>query len=150
MPDSAYNRALAMNPKSAISRDPHPDPRNEERDRGENRKSLCIVGLGLMGASLALAVRGKYARITAVTRRPETAGEALKRNIVDAASTDFNTIQDADIVVLAAPVRTIIQQLESIQKGRMPLNGCVQHETRMRRPTPYPSSPTSAARRPRS
>jgi prephenate dehydrogenase len=88
-----------MNPQSAI----------------KNRKSLCIVGLGLMGASLALAVRSKYSRITAVTRRPETADEALKRNIVDAASTDFNAIQDADIVVLAAPVRTIIQQLENLR-----------------------------------
>lgn len=80
----------------------------------ENRKSICIVGLGLMGASLALAVRGKYGRITAVTRRQETADEALQRNIVDAASTDFNTIHEADIVVLAAPVRTIIQQLYQV------------------------------------
>jgi prephenate dehydrogenase len=82
----------------------------------ENRKSLCIVGLGLMGASLALAVRGKYGRITAVTRRQQTADEALQRSFVDAASTDFNAIHEADIVVLAAPVRTIIQQLKQIQK----------------------------------
>lgn len=81
----------------------------------ENRKSLCIVGLGLMGASLALAVRGKYERITGVTRRQQTADEALQRNIVDAASTDFHAIQEADIVVLAAPVRTIIQQLETLR-----------------------------------
>lgn len=81
------------------------------------QKTLCIVGLGLMGASLALAVRGKYSRITAVTRRQATANEALRRNIVDAASTDFNAIQEADIVVLAAPVRTIIAQLKQLQKG---------------------------------
>jgi prephenate dehydrogenase len=82
----------------------------------QSSKTLCIVGLGLMGASLALAVRGKYRLITAVTRRQATADEALQRNFVDAASTNFNTIQDADIVVLAAPVRTIIQQLKQIQK----------------------------------
>ncbi len=81
------------------------------------QKTLCIVGLGLMGASLALAVRGKYSRITAVTRRQATANEALRRNIVDAASTDFNAIQEAGIVVLAAPVRTIIEQLKQLQKG---------------------------------
>lgn len=78
-------------------------------------RTLCIVGLGLMGASLAQAVRPKYARITAVTRRQETADEALRRNIADAATTDFAVgVADADIVVLAAPVRTIIQQLEQI------------------------------------
>jgi prephenate dehydrogenase len=78
-------------------------------------QSLCIVGLGLMGASLALAVRNHYARITAVTRRQETADEAVKRNIVDAASTDFATgLRDADLVVLAAPVRTILQQLHQM------------------------------------
>jgi prephenate dehydrogenase len=82
----------------------------------QSSKTLCIVGLGLMGASLALAVRGKYGRITAVTRQRETADEALKRNIVDDASTDFNAIQNADIVVLAAPVRTIIQQLDSLRR----------------------------------
>lgn len=68
-----------------------------------------------MGASLALAVRGKYGRITAVTRRQATADEAIQRNIVDDASTDFNRIHEADIVVLAAPVRTIIQQLETLR-----------------------------------
>lgn len=68
-----------------------------------------------MGASLALAVQGKYRRITAVSRRQATADEALQRHIVDAASTDFNTIQEADIIVLAAPVRTIIQQLENLR-----------------------------------
>ena len=81
-------------------------------------QSLCIVGLGLMGASLALAVREQYPSITAVTRRQETADEALKRGIVDSATTDFEAgIHDAGLIVLAAPVRTIIQQLSALQKS---------------------------------
>ncbi len=77
---------------------------------------LCIVGLGLMGASLAMAVRGQHAHISAVTRRQETADEALKRKIVDAATTDFEAgVRDADLIVLAAPVRTIIQQLDDLR-----------------------------------
>jgi prephenate dehydrogenase len=81
-----------------------------------NRKSLCIVGLGLMGASLALAVRNRYSQIVAVTRRQETADEALKREIVDVATTDFSAgVKDADLIVLAAPVRTIIRQLENLR-----------------------------------
>jgi len=78
--------------------------------------SVCIVGLGLMGASLALAVRARYSTITAVTRRQETADEALRRNIVDSATTGFeHGIANADVIVLAAPVRTIIGQLGQIK-----------------------------------
>lgn len=78
-------------------------------------KSLCIVGLGLMGASLALAVRDHYSHIVAVTRRRETADQALRRNIVDAATTDFEAgVREADLIVLAAPVRTIIAQLHQM------------------------------------
>ncbi len=77
---------------------------------------LCIVGFGLMGASLAMAVRDRYPRITAVTRRQATADEALKRKIVDASTTDFEAgVRDADLIVLAAPVRTILGQLETLR-----------------------------------
>jgi prephenate dehydrogenase len=84
---------------------------------------IAIVGLGLMGASLALALqaRGKSAgaplrvgRIIGVARREETVREALQRGVVDVATTDFAAgVGQADIVVLAAPVRTIIAQLRT-------------------------------------
>ncbi|MCL5995754.1 MAG: prephenate dehydrogenase/arogenate dehydrogenase family protein [Chloroflexi bacterium] len=65
-----------------------------------------------MGASLALALRGKVAHITGVARREETAREAVARGVVEVATTDFAAgVADADVIVLAAPVRTIITQL---------------------------------------
>lgn len=83
--------------------------------------TLCIVGLGLMGASLALALRGKVRRIIGVARREETMHEALARGIVDEATTDFIAgIAQADVVVLAAPVRTIIQQLRDYRTAFKP------------------------------
>lgn len=76
--------------------------------------TLCIVGLGLMGASLAMAVRPHYERIVAVTRRDETARKAVSRGIVDVATTDLDmAIPSADLIVLAAPVRTIVEQLRT-------------------------------------
>lgn len=72
---------------------------------------LVIVGLGLMGASLAMAVRGKYF-VTGVARRAETVAQALNRNIVDEATQDFRgAVAAADIIVLATPVRTVVAQL---------------------------------------
>jgi prephenate dehydrogenase len=77
--------------------------------------SLCIVGLGLMGASLAMALRGSVEHITAVTRREETARIALERAIVESATTDLAAgVAQADVIVLAAPVRTIIGQLNRL------------------------------------
>lgn len=78
--------------------------------------SLCIVGLGLMGASLAMALRGSVDwRITAVTRREETARVALDRAIVESATTDLAAgVAQADVIVLAAPVRAIIGQLHTL------------------------------------
>jgi prephenate dehydrogenase len=88
----------------------------------QNPKSkIAIVGLGLMGASLALALRGKMGHITGIARREQTVHDALARSIVDAATTDFAAgVAQADIVVLAAPVRTIIDQLCTQQAAFKP------------------------------
>ncbi len=85
--------------------------------------NLCIVGLGLMGASLAMAVREhasqpgsplRVRHITGVARRQETVRQGLARGIVDEAGTDFAVgVSRADVVVLAAPVRTILSQLRT-------------------------------------
>ncbi|MCS7059559.1 MAG: prephenate dehydrogenase [Anaerolineae bacterium] len=87
--------------------------------------TLCIVGLGLMGASLALAVRGRYQHIAGVTRREEVAREALARGIVDSASTSLQQgVAQADLIVLATPVRTIIDQLHALA-GSAPDNAII-------------------------
>jgi len=72
-----------------------------------------IVGLGLMGASLALDLRGLCAELVGVSRSPETLAYALDHHIVDRV-TDFDSSLDCDLLVLAAPVRTIIRQLQQM------------------------------------
>ncbi|MFH1524355.1 MAG: prephenate dehydrogenase/arogenate dehydrogenase family protein [Chloroflexota bacterium] len=74
---------------------------------------VTIVGLGLMGASLAMDLRGHCAEIIGVSRSPETLNYALEQHIVDRI-TDFDSALDCDLLVLAAPVRTIIRQLQQI------------------------------------
>jgi prephenate dehydrogenase len=74
---------------------------------------VSIIGLGLMGASLALDLRGHCAEIIGVSRSPETMDYALEHHIVDR-TTDFEQALDCDLLVLAAPIRTIIKQLQQI------------------------------------
>lgn len=69
---------------------------------------IAILGLGLMGASLAMALRkrGYAGRLAAYARKAETCAEALARGIVDEASTDPDAaVREASMVVLCAPIR---------------------------------------------
>jgi len=77
-------------------------------------RTLCIVGLGLMGGSLALALRAAdYAgRLIGVSRSAETLRQAQR--MVDVATDDLGAAREADVVVLCTPVRTIIAQLEQL------------------------------------
>jgi prephenate dehydrogenase len=74
---------------------------------------VAIVGLGLMGASLAMDLRDHCAEIIGVSRSPETMKYALEYRIVDRIA-DFDSALDCDLLILAAPVRTIIQQLQKM------------------------------------
>ena len=70
---------------------------------------ISIAGLGLMGASLAMALRkrGYAGRLTAYARKAETRAEAVARGIVDAAFADPDpAVKEATLVVLCAPIRT--------------------------------------------
>lgn len=69
---------------------------------------ISILGLGLMGASLAMALRkrGYAGRLVAYARKEETRAEALARGIVDEAFGDPSpAVKPASLVVLCAPIR---------------------------------------------
>jgi prephenate dehydrogenase len=76
--------------------------------------TVAIVGLGLMGGSLGLALRQRRlaGRVVGIVRRPETAEQALHLGAADATTTDPRQgVHDASLVVLATPVRTILEQI---------------------------------------
>lgn len=69
---------------------------------------ISIIGLGLMGASLAMALRqrGYAGRLVAYARKEQTRAEALERGVVDAVFDDPDAaVKDASLVVLCAPIR---------------------------------------------
>jgi prephenate dehydrogenase len=76
---------------------------------------VAIVGLGLMGGSLAGALRGQCGAVGGVARRAETIEAALARGLVDQGTTDLASgVRQADVVVLATPVRVILRLLAEI------------------------------------
>ncbi|MFS8664579.1 MAG: prephenate dehydrogenase/arogenate dehydrogenase family protein [Limnochordales bacterium] len=71
---------------------------------------VSIVGLGLMGGSMGMALRRApgIERVVGVARRADTVAEAVAVGAVDGGTTDLQEgVRGADVVVFATPVRTI-------------------------------------------
>lgn len=78
---------------------------------------VTVIGLGLMGASLCMdLVQKKLCReVRGVARRSRTVLDAFFAGAVDQATTDLHSgVAGADIVILATPVRIILDQLQEI------------------------------------
>jgi len=76
---------------------------------------LAIVGLGLIGGSIALAVRERWSStlITAVDRPPVLA-HASSSGAIDRAAHTVAEIGPVDLVILAAPVRQNVELLPHV------------------------------------
>jgi prephenate dehydrogenase len=76
---------------------------------------IAIIGLGLMGASLAQALRGHCAALFGVDSDPETVENAADLGLVQAASVKMDEIlPQADLVIFAAPVRVTLELLSHL------------------------------------
>jgi len=76
---------------------------------------VAILGLGLMGGSLALALRGKCAALLGIDPDLQTVELALQQHIVDLAAVEPAVLlPQADVIVLAAPVNAIIGLLQEL------------------------------------
>ncbi len=86
--------------------------------------NIAIIGLGLMGGSLALGLRGKCAALFGIDPDPATRELALSQQIVDYADSDpAALLPQADMVILSAPVPAILSLLEKLP-SLMP-NPCI-------------------------
>ncbi|OIO38930.1 MAG: hypothetical protein AUJ71_01890 [Candidatus Omnitrophica bacterium CG1_02_49_16] len=80
---------------------------------------ICIIGIGLMGGSIGLAIKKfKVAKfVVGVARRKQSAIDAVALKTVDMATLDIKEgVEGSDLVILAGPIPTIISQLKLIQK----------------------------------
>ena len=73
-------------------------------------QQVCVVGLGLIGASFAQAIKdnGLSARLVAVDRHAPSIAEAIEHGLLDAGSA---TLQDvvggSDLIIIAVPVQAV-------------------------------------------
>ena len=78
---------------------------------------IAIVGLGLIGGSVALAARRANASVfIAGVDSAEALRQAVERGLVDVASGRLDVVADADLVVLAAPVLQNIRLIPQVAR----------------------------------
>lgn len=79
---------------------------------------VAIVGVGLLGASLGLAMKASDAarEITGVGRRQKTLDTALAIGAIDRASLELaESVADADCIVIATPANAVLDALDAIR-----------------------------------
>ena len=83
----------------------------------EKVQTVCIIGTGLIGGSLALALKqaGFCSQIVGAARTEATLKKAVELGVIDRYETDFAlAVKDADIVVVAVPLRAMKNVFEAI------------------------------------
>ena len=85
--------------------------------------TVGVVGLGLMGASFALALKKARPETVLVgsDRNPVVVRKALDRGVVESANTDLTPVEMADVIVIGAPLnalREIFPRLAALAPAR--------------------------------
>ena len=89
-------------------------------------RRMTVVGIGLIGGSLALAAKqaGAVRSVVGVARSAASRDTALARALADRVTADLASgVQGADLVVLAAPVHEILRLLPEV--ARLADAGCL-------------------------
>lgn len=76
-----------------------------------------IVGLGLIGGSLAKLIREIFpdTHIVAVSRNQSACMQAIDEGVLSAADTDLRVLADRDLVFVATPIEMIVDTVKMLQ-----------------------------------
>ncbi|AZV47163.1 prephenate dehydrogenase [Nautilia sp. PV-1] len=80
-----------------------------------------IVGLGLMGGSFGLAMRGYFNEIIGIDHNEEHKRDALKLGLIDRVG-EFEDLSGVDVIILAIPIRGIIACLKQLADMKLKEN----------------------------
>ena len=81
-----------------------------------NVDNILIIGLGMIGSSIALASKSKGIYVTGFDLDDETLKKAINEKIIDAKIESIEKInqQDTDLVILAVPPNKTLELLNSL------------------------------------
>jgi prephenate dehydrogenase len=76
---------------------------------GSFPRTAAVIGLGLIGGSLALRLRATGVRVLGVDLDARATALAQARGAIDVGSTDLDLVSGADLVIVATPLGQIAQ-----------------------------------------
>lgn len=77
-------------------------------------KTIAVVGLGLIGGSIAKKLKGSDYRLIGVSGRQATVDKALQEGLIAEGSTDVSLVKDADVIFVTVPVNKTIPILKEV------------------------------------
>src|SRR3954469_19034053 len=81
-------------------------------------EKIGIVGLGLIGGSIALASRQLWPKALVIgVDNKDVLETAMRLHAIDVAAEDMIVLAEADVVILAAPVKTNIALLAELDEN---------------------------------
>jgi prephenate dehydrogenase len=90
----------------------------------QNFKKIAIVGVGLIGGSIGLAIRTRRfsCKVIGIGRRKTSLDKAVQKSAIDKGTLDIQAgVMDADLIIIAAPVdqvrEKIIEAAKYAKKG---------------------------------
>ncbi|MCX5680886.1 MAG: prephenate dehydrogenase/arogenate dehydrogenase family protein [Candidatus Omnitrophica bacterium] len=89
-------------------------------------RKVTVIGIGLLGGSLAVAMKKNHLarEVVGVSRRQAALNFAVKNRIVDSGTNNIvKAVENADFVILATPIQTILSLLTSL--GPHLKRGCI-------------------------
>jgi arogenate dehydrogenase (NADP+) len=75
---------------------------------------IGIVGLGLIGGSLAIDLRSQGHQIYGISRQAKTCEIALSRGVTDEASTDVAILAPTEVIIICTPIQAIAPTIKEI------------------------------------
>ncbi len=83
-----------------------------------NEQKICVVGLGLIGGSYAMALSKKGYEVTAITREQSSIDYAVEKGIIKKGSTEVDPeiIGQADIVIFALYPHVFVEWIRENQQ----------------------------------
>jgi prephenate dehydrogenase len=89
--------------------------------RTVSKKTVAVIGTGLIGASIGLAARASGFRVIGWDVRPSALRRAKARGAVDRVARSLQAaVESAQIVVLAAPLDAVLVQLTDVFRHARP------------------------------
>lgn len=83
-----------------------------------SKVKVAIIGIGLIGGSIGLAIKDRFKEdvyVWGLDSKAETLDIAMQRGAVDHATKDYETaVKDADVIFLSTPVLQIVPMIEKI------------------------------------